>query len=170
VSRGQLRKVESFIEDAVGKGAKILVGGKRIADSKGYYFLPTVLTDINPSMRLMNEECFGPVLPIVAVNNTQEAIDLTNDSYYGLGASVWTSDTQKGQRIASLLHVGMVWINDVNVAFPETPWGGVKKSGQGVELSEWGLYEYVHKKHINLETSKDARRLWWYPYSDTPDN
>jgi acyl-CoA reductase-like NAD-dependent aldehyde dehydrogenase len=166
VSAEQLSAVEEQINDAVSKGATVLVGGKRIDHAKGYYYSPTVLTNVTSSMRLMTEECFGPVLPIVIVADTQEAVRLANESEYGLGASVWTSDLEKGQEIAKAIQSGMVWINDVNVAFPETPWGGIKCSGIGSELSEWGLYEYVQRKHINVETSLNDRRDWWYPYQD----
>jgi len=168
VSAEQLATVEEQVNDAVSKGATVLVGGKRIDHSNGYYYSPTVLTNVSSSMRLMTEECFGPVLPIVTVADTQEAVELANKSAYGLGASVWTSDLEKGQEIAKTIQSGMVWINDVNVAFPETPWGGVKCSGIGTELSEWGLYEYVQRKHINVETSPNNRRDWWYPYQENP--
>jgi succinate-semialdehyde dehydrogenase/glutarate-semialdehyde dehydrogenase len=166
ISAEQLAIVEEQVNDAVSKGATVLVGGKRVEHSNGYYYSPTVITNVSSSMRLMTEECFGPVLPIVTVADTEEGVELANRSEYGLGASVWTSDLEKGQEIAKTIQSGMVWINDVNVAFPETPWGGVKCSGIGTELSEWGLYEYVQRKHINVETSTNNRRDWWYPYQE----
>jgi acyl-CoA reductase-like NAD-dependent aldehyde dehydrogenase len=164
VSEPQLKIIETQIHDAVSQGAKILVGGHRALSEEGFYFLPTVMKNINQSMSIMTEECFGPVLPIISVENTEEAISLANSSEYGLGASVWTSDLKKGEKIANSLEAGMVWINDVNVAFPQAPWGGIKRSGLGIDLSEWSFYEFVHKKHINIETSNEVRRAWWYPY------
>ncbi len=166
ISLEQLEKIEGQVNDAVSKGAKVLVGGNRIQNSEGYYYSPTVLTNMNASMRLLSEECFGPVLPIIPVRDTNEAVQLANKSEYGLGASVWTRNLDRGQEIAKEIQSGMVWVNDVNVAFPETPWGGIKRSGIGTELSEWGLYEFVQRKHINVENSTNVRRDWWYPYSE----
>jgi acyl-CoA reductase-like NAD-dependent aldehyde dehydrogenase len=91
-------------------------------------------------------------------------VERANDTAFGLGASVWTGDTARGVSIGRQLDVGMVWINDVNVAFAEAPWGGVKNSGQAFELSADCLREYVFRKHVSVEKSKDARRAWWYPY------
>jgi len=167
VSREQLAKIREQVRDAIEKGAKVLVGGETPSTLDGFYFSPTVLSGVNRSMKVMQEECFGPVLPIVPVSGVEEAVTAANDSTYGLGASVWTSDLKRGEQIADSLEAGMVWINDVNVAFPEAPWGGVKQSGPGVELSEWGLYEFVHKKHVNVETSDETRRAWWYPYRES---
>ena len=98
------------------------------------------------------------------VSSLDNAIEMANDSIYGLGASVWCSDIAKAEYISSKLDSGMVWVNDVNVAFPEAPWSGVKNSGGGIDLSEFGLYEYVNLKHINKENSSDKTRAWWYPY------
>ena len=168
VSAAQLATIEEQVNDAVSSGANVLVGGQRLnSDGVGFYYSPTVLTNISPSMRLMTEECFGPVLPIITVRDTEEAVALANSSIFGLGASVWTSDLIKGRQIADRIESGMVWINDVNVAFPETPWGGVKCSGIGTELSDWGIYEYVRRKHINTESSTNTRRDWWYPYPES---
>lgn len=165
ISKEQLAKVEEHISDAVRKGAKVLTGGKRPeSKDKGFYYLPTVLTEVNNSMKVLSEETFGPVLPLIFVEDITEAVNLANESYYGLGASIWTSNLSKGEEIARLLDVGMVWINDVNVAFPQCPWGGRRNSGLGVELSKWGIYEYANKKHINTELSQETRRSWWYPY------
>jgi acyl-CoA reductase-like NAD-dependent aldehyde dehydrogenase len=167
VSAEQLVTIEEQVKDAVSKGATVLVGGQRLEHDGGFFYAPTVLTNVSSSMRLMTEECFGPILPIITVSNTKEAVELANLSTYGLGASVWTSDLVKGREIADKIESGMVWINDVNVAFPETPWGGIKCSGGGTDLSDWGLYEYVHRKHINVETSASTRRDWWYPYPES---
>jgi len=115
-------------------------------------------------MKVLQQECFGPVLPIMTFSTAEEGIALANDSEYGLGASVWTGDRGIAERLARSLRVGIVWVNDVNVAFPEAPWGGIKRSGQGLALSEFALYEYVQKKHINFDTSDAVSRAWWYPY------
>lgn len=165
ISKDQLSRVEEDVADALRKGAKVLTGGKRPdSKQKGFYYLPTVLTNVDNSMEILSQETFGPVLPIVLVDDIDQAIKLAHDNRYGLGASVWTSDPSHGEKIARLLDVGMVWINDVNVAFPQCPWGGKKDSGLGIELSKWGIYEYTDKKHINVELGQKKRRDWWYPY------
>lgn len=165
ISEEQITNIESFINDAVNKGAKILTGGKRIDKQSGLYFQPTVLTNITKDMKIMKEECFGPLLPIVFVDNIEEAIAMANDSNYGLGASIWTSNIEKGLELSNEIQSGMVWINDVNVAFPEAPWGGIKNSGIGIALSDQAIYEYIEYKHISIEQSEEQRRIWWYPYS-----
>lgn len=165
ISEQQLEEIEVFVNDAVNKGAKILTGGKRIVNNSGFYYLPTVLIDVTPNMRIMQEECFGPLLPLVFVKNDDEAINFSNEGIYGLGASIWTSDRNNGLEIARKVKAGMVWINDVNVAFPEAPWGGTKSSGIGIALSDQAIYEYVKFKHISIEKSDEKKRVWWYPYS-----
>ena len=160
----QLGRVERFIEDARSKGARALTGGKRATALAGSYYEPTVLVNLTPEMMIMQEECFGPVLPIIHVGSIDEAVDQANASIYGLGASVWTSSRGLAERIAERLDVGMVWVNDVNVAFAEAPWGGAKQSGLGYELSPDAILEFTRKKHLNVETSGDVRRFWWYPY------
>ncbi|HTQ69489.1 MAG TPA: aldehyde dehydrogenase family protein [Solirubrobacteraceae bacterium] len=159
----QLTTVEEQIEDARISGARVLCGGTRFTDG-GYYYAPTILVDVTPSMRVMREECFGPVMPIVTFESTEEALGLANSGVYGLGASIWTADVAGGSQLAEALDCGMVWVNDVNVAFPQAPWGGRKSSGTGTELGKWGLHEYVTPKHINIDTDKATRRAWWYPY------
>lgn len=165
ISQAQLEGVSSQVGGSLSLGARALTGGRPVADRPGYYFEPTVLADVSEAMPVIEKECFGPVLPIIPFDDIDEAIRRANASDYGLGASVWSRDRGHAQEIAHQLEVGMVWINDVNVAFAEAPWGGVKGSGPGVELSEWGLYEFTNKKHISVEESSDARRAWWYPYS-----
>jgi len=165
ICKEQLIKVEDHINDALSKGAEVLIGGKRPElKQRGFYFLPTVITKVDKSMKILSEETFGPVLPIIVVDDLNEALNLANDSSYGLGASIWTSNLPKGEELARQLDTGMVWVNDVNVAFPQCPWGGVKQSGLGVELSKWGIYEFTNKKHISSELSQDRKREWWYPY------
>jgi acyl-CoA reductase-like NAD-dependent aldehyde dehydrogenase len=165
VSKQQLEKVENHIADALAKGAKILIGGTRPQEpSVGFWYLPTVLTEVDDSMAVMSEETFGPILPIARYKDLSEAIRLANGSCYGLGASVWTKDIEHGKNIAGQLEAGMVWINDVNIPYPQCPWGGVKNSGIGVELSDRGILEFTRTKHINLELGSDTTRPWWYPY------
>ena len=163
----QLEIVAEQVEDAVARGAKVLTGGRRITTLPGYFFEPTVLTNVNNSMRIMQEETFGPVLPIVVVKDEAEAIRETNRSNYGLLASVWTSDTTRGKKIAAQIEAGTIIINDVLYSHgaAETPWFGVKESGMGITHSKHGLREFVQMKHINWDMLPMKTNLWWFPYS-----
>ena len=127
-----------------------------------------MLTGVTHEMRIMREEIFGPVLPIVVVDSEQEAIDLANDSEFGLGASVWTKDRQKGERIARRLESGMVWINDHSFSHGacQCAWGGVKDSGLGRSHSKFGFYECVNIK-MNAWEPGLTRDFWWHPYDRT---
>ena len=134
----------------------------------GKFIAPTVLTGVTHEMRIMREEIFGPVLPIVVVDSEQEAIDLANDSEFGLGASVWTKDRQKGERIARRIESGMVWINDHSFSHGacQCAWGGVKDSGVGRSHSKFGFYECVNIK-MNAWEPGLTRDFWWHPYDRT---
>ena len=159
----QFQKVSRLVSDAVSKGAKVLYGGHPI-NGVGYYYKPTILENITADMQLSSEEIFGPIMPVYKVNSIEEAISAANDSDSGLGASVWSRDLLKAESISRAITAGMVWINDVNVALPQCPWGGVKQSGIGQDLSQFGIYEYINVKHICIENSDDKAQPWWYPY------
>jgi acyl-CoA reductase-like NAD-dependent aldehyde dehydrogenase len=165
ISEDQLRTVEDQVKSALDGGADLKAGGERLGN-KGFFFAPTVLANVSPDMRIVEEECFGPVMPILIADGAAEAIDLANASRYGLGASVWSTDRDAANDAAERLRAGMVWVNDVNVAFPQAPWGGVKQSGIGAELGRWGLDEYTIKKHVSVEEGSDQTRDWWFPYDD----
>ncbi len=170
ISAEQHRLVAELVEDAVAAGAKLECGGPVAAPQglSGDFFSPAVLTGVRPEMRIMREEIFGPVLPIVVVDSEDEALALANDSEFGLGASVWTSDRSKGERIARELEAGMVWINDHMFSHGacQLPWGGVKQSGLGRTHSKFGLYECVNVKLRVWEPSA-VRDPWWHPYDET---
>jgi len=168
-SDGQYEIVVELIEDAVAAGATKLCGGPtEVAGLPGKFVAPTVLTGVTHEMRIMREEVFGPVVPIVVVDSEQEAIDLANDSEFGLGASVWTKDRQKGERIARRIESGMVWINDHSFSHGacQCAWGGVKDSGVGRSHSKFGFYECVNVK-MNAWEPGLARDFWWHPYDRT---
>src|SRR5439155_26717748 len=133
----QLQIALEQMHDATAKGATVLTGGSRIETLPGYFFQPTVVTNVNDSMRLMQEETFGPVLPIVVVKDEAEAIRHANASQYGLLASIWTNDTARGKNLAMQVEAGTVIINDViyTHSAAETPWFGIKESGMGVTHS-----------------------------------
>jgi acyl-CoA reductase-like NAD-dependent aldehyde dehydrogenase len=168
-SEEQYEIVVDLIEDAVANGATKLCGGPtEVAGLSGKFVAPTVLTGVTHEMRIMKEEVFGPVLPIVTVDGEQEAIELANDSEFGLGASVWTKDRQKGARIARRIESGMVWVNDHSFSHGacQCAWGGVKDSGVGRSHSKFGFYECVNIKQNSWEPGL-ARDFWWHPYDST---
>src|SRR3989338_7410452 len=147
-SKVQLKNFEEHIKDAVGKGAKILCGGKRI-NGKGYFFEPTVMTNVNIKMKIMSEETFGPVIPIQKVDNIDEAIKLSNDTVSGLAASVWSKNIKKAKSISKNLEAGGVGINKAATSRSEIPWGGIKQSGIGRMLSKYGVREFTNMKVVS---------------------
>jgi succinate-semialdehyde dehydrogenase/glutarate-semialdehyde dehydrogenase len=165
VSPDQFETVRELVDDAVAAGATMHCGGP--VDPPRYY-APTVLTGVTPDMRIMREEIFGPVVPIVTVSSEEEAIGLANDSEFGLGASVWTLDRGKGERIARRIDAGTVWVNDHMYSHGacQCAWGGVKQSGLGRSHSKFGFYECVNVKHIAWEPSR-TRNFWWHPYDES---
>jgi len=148
-TKGALELVLKQIQTAVDGGAKVLTGGKRL-DRPGYFLEPTILTDITPENQTFHVEFFAPVALIFRVKNEKEAIDLANDSPYGLGGSVITQDIERGKRIARRIETGMVFINQSTWTAPDLPFGGVKNSGYGRELSDLGISEFVNKKLIRV--------------------
>jgi len=168
VSKEQFDLVTELIDDAVAAGATVMCGGPREVDGfSGHFIAPTVLTGVTHEMRIMQEEIFGPVLPIITVDSEQEAVELANDSRFGLGASVWTLDRAKGERIARQIQSGMVWINDHSYSHGacQCSWGGVKDSGLGRSHSKFGFYECVNIKLLSWEPSR-MRDTWWHPYDE----
>jgi succinate-semialdehyde dehydrogenase/glutarate-semialdehyde dehydrogenase len=166
VSDTQAEFVMELVDDAVKSGAKKLTGGPvKVEGMKGKFIAPIVLTGVDHEMRIMNEEIFGPVLPIVTVDSEEEAVRLANDSEFGLGASVWTKDRAKGERMARQIQSGMVWINDHSFSHGacQCSWGGVKDSGLGRSHSKFGFYECVNVKLVSWEPGW-TRDFWWQPY------
>ena len=166
-SQAQLAIVERHVSEALANGARALVGGKR-ADAPGAFFEPTVLVDVEPSMRCMREETFGPTLPVMKVTNVEEAIRLANDSSYGLSASVWTRDRARGEQIARRLEVGAVNVNDmfVNVFSLPIPQGGWKQSGVGARLGgAHGIRKYCRPQSVTATRLALRSELLWYPYT-----
>jgi succinate-semialdehyde dehydrogenase/glutarate-semialdehyde dehydrogenase len=162
----QLQKVQEQVADAVEKGAKILCGGRSREDLGGYFYEPTVLTNVNHKMLVMTEETFGPLLPIMIVDNEDQALVFANDSNYGLCASIWGKDLSTAEDLAYSLDAGTVFINDALFSFacPQVPWGGLKLSGSGRSHSYFGLMDLVQVKHINIDGSGGSKRIWWFPY------
>jgi len=163
----QLEIVEDHVNDAARRGAKILTGGKRGSNAEGFFYEPTVLTEVDHKMTIMRDETFGPVLPVMTFRTEEEAINLANDSIYGLTASVWTKDLARGRRLAERIEAGTVMVNEVvyTHGIAQTPWGGVKQSGYGTTHGRSGLLELVHPQHIHVNRFSFVPDLWWFRYS-----
>ncbi|WP_148700036.1 NAD-dependent succinate-semialdehyde dehydrogenase [Candidatus Nitrososphaera evergladensis] len=144
-----LQNIDGVIKEAVRDGAEVLTGGEQIGE-KGYFYRPTLLKNVTSSMRVSREETFGPVAPITIVEDEMEAVRLANDSEFGLGASIWTQDLAKAERLSNLVEAGMVTVNNVVVSDPRVPFGGIKKSGFGRELSRYGMLEFVNVKSVRF--------------------
>jgi acyl-CoA reductase-like NAD-dependent aldehyde dehydrogenase len=150
--KDQLSIIEDQVKEAVSKGAKIITGGKRI-DRNGYYFEPTVLTDVNHSMRVMREESFGPVIGIMKVKDDEQAIALMQDTDYGLTASVYSKDQSRAEKILQELNTGTGYWNCCDRVSAAVPWSGRKQSGIGSTLSHIGLRAFVKPKAYHLRRS-----------------
>ncbi len=144
-----LENINEIVQDAIDKGAELLTGGEKIND-KGYFYKPTILKNISHRMRIDQEETFGPVAPITVVDDEMEAIKFANDSKFGLGASIWTTDLEKADSLPRLVESGIVTVNNVVASDPRIPFGGVKKSGFGRELSRYGMLEFTNIKSVRL--------------------
>jgi len=144
-----LNKIDSIVKDAVKEGAKVLTGGERIKN-KGYFYKPTVVKNVSLKMRIAQEEVFGPVAPVMVADDDMQAIKLANDSQYGLGASIWTEDLDKAEKLSRMVQSGVVSVNNIVASDPRVPFGGVKKSGFGRELSRYGMLEFVNIKSVRF--------------------
>jgi len=153
-SEGAAVQLAGQVQRTIDSGATLILGGKRI-DRPGAFMEATIIADIKPGMAAYHEELFGPVASFYRVKDEQEAIDLANDSPFGLGGSVFTSDIERGKRVAEKIDTGMVFINHPTWTQPDLPFGGTKGSGYGRELSELGIQEFVNKKLIRISGLSD---------------
>ena len=163
ISQAHLEKVSHYVEMAVAEGAQLLTGGRRSTHeglAQGWYFEPTVLDNCASAMSCVQDESFGPVLTVEIFDTEAEAIALANDTIYGLAGVVWTSDSEKAQRVSRALRHGTIWVNDFGPYKAQAEWGGFKASGVGRELGPSGLHEYLEIKHIWTNTSP-ARSGWF---------
>ncbi|HKX81259.1 MAG TPA: aldehyde dehydrogenase family protein, partial [Nitrososphaera sp.] len=135
------------VDDAKHKGARILTGGNAV-NRDGFFYEPTIISEVNHDMEVVKEEVFGPAAPIIIVENEQQAMVEANNSEFGLGASIWTNDIERGIQLARQVESGIVSVNEMVKSDPRLPFGGIKKSGIGRELSEFGIKEFVNIKSI----------------------
>lgn len=142
--------IHAQVEKSVAKGARLVTGGKKM-DSDGYFYPATVLADVKKGMPAYDEETFGPVSAIITVKDEAEAIRIANDTEFGLGASVWTQNQERGEKVARQVDAGMVFVNSMVASNPKLPFGGIKRSGYGRECSEQGLKEFVNIKTICIQ-------------------
>jgi succinate-semialdehyde dehydrogenase/glutarate-semialdehyde dehydrogenase len=168
IEERQVGIVESHVDDAKARGARVLAGGTRLPDLGVNFYAPTVLAGVTQEMRIMREETFGPVLPVMACEDDDEAVRLANDSEYGLAASVWTRDRKRGERLARRIHAGTVMVNDVISCFGirEAPHGGVKASGLGRTHGRFGLEEMVRLKYLDMDRMPGMKKVWWHGYGE----
>jgi acyl-CoA reductase-like NAD-dependent aldehyde dehydrogenase len=149
VNINSLKNMESLVAESVKEGAEVVAGGER-TNTKGYFYLPTIMKDVSPKMRIATEEVFGPIAPIIVADDEKEMIKLANDSKYGLGASIWTQDLDKAEKLSKVIESGIVTVNNVVISDPRVPFGGIKNSGFGREMSRYGMLEFANIKSVRL--------------------
>ncbi|UZP35035.1 hypothetical protein NXS19_002851 [Fusarium pseudograminearum] len=154
VTKAQYERILSFVDVGKKEGAKLALGGQpfKVGDGKGYFVEPTVFTDVTPKMRVFQEEVFGPFVVVTKFSSEDEAIHLANDTQYGLGSALFTTNLTRAHQVAKRIEAGMVWVNSSNDSDWRIPFGGVKQSGIGRELGEAGLAAYSNIKavHVNI--------------------
>ncbi|WP_260287160.1 aldehyde dehydrogenase [Peribacillus aracenensis] len=156
----QLMKIEKYVNIATDEGARVLAGGERPCDpelSKGLFYLPTILGNVRNSMRIAQEEVFGPVLSVMTFDTEEEVVKLANDSEFGLAAGIWTNDLNRSHRMARALEAGTVWVNTYRTSAPGSPFGGYKNSGLGREMGIDAIYDFMQTKSVLVELSDEIR-------------
>eukprot|EP00933_Yihiella_yeosuensis_P033439 TRINITY_DN27143_c0_g1_i1.p1 TRINITY_DN27143_c0_g1~~TRINITY_DN27143_c0_g1_i1.p1 ORF type:complete len:154 (-),score=30.24 TRINITY_DN27143_c0_g1_i1:95-556(-) len=149
----QFERVKELVEDAKENGAHVHAGGAPLP-GEGFFYPPTILSKVQEGSRIFDEEQFGPVLPVMPFKDIEEVIDRANSTSYGLGGSVWGSDTEKASEVASQLHCGMVWVNSHGTLSPDIAFGGVKESGVGRQMGEGTIEGYTVAQVIRIPKTK----------------
>jgi acyl-CoA reductase-like NAD-dependent aldehyde dehydrogenase len=143
--------MEGIVNRTIKSGAELLTGGERVKiNNKGYFFRPTIFKNVMPEMEIAQEEIFGPIAPVITARDKNEAIRIANDSKFGLGVSIWTQDLEKAEKLSSRIESGIVTVNSMVVSDPRVPFGGIKNSGFGRELSRYGMLEFVNIKSVRF--------------------
>jgi succinate-semialdehyde dehydrogenase/glutarate-semialdehyde dehydrogenase len=169
----QLKIINSQVQEAVTQGARVVVGGHTAEDKGGRFYVPTLITDVTPDMRVVKDETFGPVIAVVPVDGEEEALKLANASSYGLTGSVWTRNRARGVALARRMQVGTASVNDhlMSASVPNMPWGGVKDSGFGRTRGREGLLEMTTSQSLSIERLAPLpREFFWYPYKPIKSN
>ncbi len=165
ITEQHMHRVLDYIKSGIDEGATLVCGGERYTEgdcAKGYFIRPTIFSDCTPDMKIVKEEIFGPVVTIQSFDTEEEAVEMANDTSYGLAGAVFTSDITRAHRVVSEIRAGITWINCYNPTFNEAPWGGYKMSGIGRELGVHGLEEYQEVKQININLTPGV--LGWYEH------
>lgn len=165
VSKKQQDRVLKYIQKGIDEGANILIGGEKPGDEKlkdGFFVEPTVFSNVDNKMTIAQEEIFGPVLSVITYKDIDNAVQLANDSMYGLAAGVWSKDKEKAQQIAKRLRAGTIWINEWHLMSEKAPFGGYKQSGIGREFGIDGLKEYTEVKHLHIDEVGEREKKQWY--------
>ncbi|WP_400259954.1 aldehyde dehydrogenase family protein [Candidatus Methanomassiliicoccus intestinalis] len=167
INEAALNEMEMHVEKAVNEGAKVLIGGKKNPNLKGYYFEPTILVDTPQNSAAVQEEIFGPIVTVMKFSSEEEAIALANDNKYALAGSVWTANLIKGKVLAELVSSGTVVVNNLLYTYglAATPWGGNGESGFGRTHGKFGFEELTEPHHIHVDKGKYPEDPWWFPYS-----
>ena len=158
-TKEQRQEVEEQVEEAVKRGARVISGGQRPKGDeydKGFYLQPTLVADVDPGARMIQEEVFGPALPIVRVKNLDQAIEQANSSIFGLGSSIWTRDINRAMYGAENIEAGYTWVNSAQIIYDELPFGGVKQSGLGKEHGDEAIEHYTDSKSVVIATETDS--------------
>jgi len=165
VSEKQLRKLQNQVTKGVVQSGRIIVGGRRVREGEymdGFYHELTVMIHVNSKMDIMQSETFGPVLPVMVVDNYNRAIKIANSTKFGLTAAVFTKSPVKAKQAVKDLEAGSIYVNEAYKIPCESPWSGIKESGVGSGSGKHGLWEYVHKKHLLVDLTKDKTRPHYF--------
>ncbi len=167
VTHKERERYEGVLQRAIEQGARVVCGGERPAGfNRGWFTEPAVLTEVTPDMDIMNAESFGPVAPICKVSSLDQAIELANQSSYGLGANIFTTNLNEAMRAVKEIETGMVWVNAPLLDNDAGPFGGRKMSGMGRQLGAEGLDTFRHTKSAMIDPGARAQDFWWFPYKD----
>lgn len=169
INEQALKEMEKHVKIAIEQGAEILIGGKRNSNLKGYFFEPTIIINAKQNHDVVQNEIFGPIVPVLPFSTDEEAIILANDTNFGLYGSIWTEDLKKGKKLAKQLTMGTIAINNhaYTYGIPHTPWGGNKNSGFGRTHGKFGFEELIDHHHIHIDKQRIKKDPWWQPYNKT---